>query len=642
MGSDVWSPRARPAASASEDWAMGIGPGSAPMNVRVGLAAAFVVFATYLGVAIGVDFPRSAFGFQSDEATYYMMGHSLAQDGDLAYRRDDLERVWKEFPAGPTGVFLKRGRALDLKRVAGWLPAHIDSIPDPDAGRLYYGKSFIYPLVAAPFVRAFGTNGFLVLHAALLGLTVFAAFLFVNARSSAPVALAVAGGYVLGSVASVYFVWITPELFNLALVVLAYFCWTFKEVSRFVALPRGLRWLTGGASDSVAMILLGIVTFSKPSNVLLAGPPLLWMAWNGRWRRAVTGGLFFALVVGGFFALNMAITGEWNFQGGERVTCYAGFPFQRPGMDLSACMDRRTDRVLTEVIFNWPVFWKILGANLVYFFVGRHSGLVPYFFPAVFAMMGFLAARRRRQPWQWLVLLAGCAEILLLVVWIPYNYFGGGGVVGNRYFMNTYGIFLFLLPPVASLVTALLPWIVGALFTAQLTLNPFYSSFNPASHTKQGIVRLLPVELTLVNDLPINTSISRVRVPFGEKERFQIYFLDDNAYGREGNNFWVKGRSKAEFLVKSARPLRALLLTLSGVLVPDEIVVRGPRFNQTLTLGPDQARSVLIPLGDGFPYQGTRVWVISVSSREGFVPMFHDPESQDHRYLGVLVTPDVQ
>ena len=25
-------------------------------------------------------------GFQSDEATYYMMGHSLARDGDLTYR----------------------------------------------------------------------------------------------------------------------------------------------------------------------------------------------------------------------------------------------------------------------------------------------------------------------------------------------------------------------------------------------------------------------------------------------------------------------------------------------------------------------------------------------------------------------------
>ena len=55
-----------------------------------------------------VDFPRAAIGIQSDEATYYMMGHSLAEDGDLTYRREDLVRVWREFPSGPTGVFLKQ------------------------------------------------------------------------------------------------------------------------------------------------------------------------------------------------------------------------------------------------------------------------------------------------------------------------------------------------------------------------------------------------------------------------------------------------------------------------------------------------------------------------------------------------------
>mgnify|MGYP006183987649 CR=1 FL=1 len=37
--------------------------------------------------------------------------------------------------------------------------------PDPDPERLYYGKGFVYPLFAAPFIWLFGTNGFLVLHA---------------------------------------------------------------------------------------------------------------------------------------------------------------------------------------------------------------------------------------------------------------------------------------------------------------------------------------------------------------------------------------------------------------------------------------------------------------------------------------------
>ena len=48
--------------------------------------------------------------------------------------------------------------------------------PDPRPDRLYYGKSYIYPLIAAPFVRAFGTNGFLVLHAVLMTLNILAAY----------------------------------------------------------------------------------------------------------------------------------------------------------------------------------------------------------------------------------------------------------------------------------------------------------------------------------------------------------------------------------------------------------------------------------------------------------------------------------
>ena len=49
-----------------------------------------LLLCVYGGLAVSVDFPQAAMAIQSDEATYYMMGHSLAEDGDLTYRRDDL------------------------------------------------------------------------------------------------------------------------------------------------------------------------------------------------------------------------------------------------------------------------------------------------------------------------------------------------------------------------------------------------------------------------------------------------------------------------------------------------------------------------------------------------------------------------
>ena len=126
----------------------------------------------------------------------------------------------------------------------------------------------MYPLFAAPFVWLFGTNGFLVLHAILLALVAWCGYLFLHARMNATLAAALAGAFVMASIVPVYFVWITPELFNFALGFLAYFCWLYKEVESPDRAPRGTRWLFGGAGDLAAALILGIATFSKISNAL--------------------------------------------------------------------------------------------------------------------------------------------------------------------------------------------------------------------------------------------------------------------------------------------------------------------------------------------------------------------------------------
>ena len=70
------------------------------------------------------------------------------------YQRRDLIRVWEEFPSGPEGVFLKRGSDIHgLKRVPGFPFVVLDQSPDRSEVRFFYGKSYIYPLFAAPFRR---------------------------------------------------------------------------------------------------------------------------------------------------------------------------------------------------------------------------------------------------------------------------------------------------------------------------------------------------------------------------------------------------------------------------------------------------------------------------------------------------------
>jgi hypothetical protein len=350
--------------------------------------------------------------------------------------------------------------------------------------------------------------------------------------------------------------------------------------------------------------------------------------------------ILFAVLVGAFFIVNLISTGDLNFQGGDRRTYYEKFPFMDPTLSFDAGMDRTTNQVLTDIVFDRQVFWHRLGWNILYFFVGRHSGMLPYFFPGLFALALFLWPRTRRLSWQWLVFAAVAGESLLQLVWLPYTYYGGPGVLGSRYYINVYGLQLFLLPALSSVPLGLVPWIVGCLFTAKITLNPFFYSFYPFEHAKAGPLRWLPVELTLVNDLPINTNVARVRQLFGQTPRFQIYFLDDNAYPRDGDSFWTRGRSRADMLFKTPEPASRVKLTVSNGPWPTTVTVTVDGARVTTAMGAGETTFIQLPIGAGFPYQGTRVWYITVAADTGHIPLF-DVGGEDVRYLGVKVTPEL-
>ena len=618
-------------------------------DYRPGVAIAAIVLCVYGGLALAVDFPRAAYGFQSDESTYYMMGHSLALDGDLTYRREDLSRVWREFSTGPAGLFLKQGQdvvewGLMLRPPFFWTR----TVPDPDASRFYFGKSFIYSAFAAPFVRLFGTNGFLVFHALLMTLVVWCAYVFLHARMPASTAATLAAGFVMISVVPVYFVWIAPELFNFSLGLLAYFCWLYKEVapqSTAAAAPPGARWLARGGGDTAASILVGILTFSKITNALLFPPIVVWQLFRRQWRRALTSTIAFTIVAAGLYGINLAISGEWNYQGGEdRRTFYAEYPFQTEHSGIEVGTKKERNEALTEIIFDRRVFVTNVLHNVAYYFVGRYTGLVPYFFPAVFAIAAFVAGIRRRPAWEYLVVAAGAAQMFVFIIGTPYTWNGGGGSVGNRYFMSAYGLFVFLLPATARLSVALVPWIVGGLFVTPLIVNPFFSSFYPGSYAKAGPLRWLPVELTLVYDWPINTDKSRVMLWFGDHKGmndpgFQIYFFDDNAYSREEDKtFWVKGGSRSEFLIKTDRAMKQAVITLTAGPVPTDVSITLAGRSQRLALKAGEQQRVFFSMPAGFLYQATwPVWTASVSSSRGFVPSFYETGSSDVRYLGVRV-----
>jgi len=631
-----------------------------------GAVATVILGALLLGLALTVKFPVVAFGFQSDEATYYSLGHSIAQDWDMQFQRKDLVRVWKEFPTGPEGIFLKRGRSVHIE--ATGRPPFVRWVKGPDSrsDRLYYGKSFVYPMFAAPFIAVWGTNGFLVLHALLLTACFGAAYAFVRARSSAAAALGYAVVFLFASAAPVYFVWLTPELFNLAFVLLGLFFWAYKEVAP-AAVPTGTwmdRWarlLRSPWSDVIACALLGVATFSKPLNVLAAAPVLSLALLRRQWWRVAIVSIAFVAATGGLFLVNGLSSGDMNYQGGgpDRSTFYGRFPFQTADATFdSTGIVRATDGLLTEVIFNSDVLTTVLRHNLLYFVVGRHTGLVPYFFPGMLTLALFLlAGRQRREPFQWLVLFALVLASIGLLIYMPFTYSGGGGPVGNRYFMGYYALFLFLVPAMITVRTAVAAAAVGGLFTAQLIANPFYSSYFPATHPKYGLFTRLPIELSLVNDLPVNVTPSRAKQPLAGNPPVLAYFLDDNAYNREGEWFWVRGEARADLILRApARPhpdgaFTSLALTALQV----EVATGAAAAVVSIDTGAERVRvapgaksgdTVRVAMPEGFPYKAVpgqplnRVYTISIAASEGFIPLF-DEGVRDNRFLGarIRITP---
>ena len=595
---------------------------------RHALGVLLVIGIVLLGFSLSVDYPRQAGAMWSDAATYYTMAHSLAYDGDLRFTRRDLERVYREFRGGPSGIFLKRGREGSLTFGS---PFPLIIRDGEVTEEIYFAKSFLYSLAAAPWVRLFGTHGMLVLHTLAVMAVLVCGFFFLAATSSPGASLGYTLTFFFASVVPAYFVWLTPEIFNLSLVFLGAFFWLYKE--RAPAPPRLLRGLS---SDLIAAAIFGAVTYSKPSNVFVILPVLALLAIRRQWRRGLVTGALFGIVLSGFFVVNLAITGEMNYQGGDRKTFYGRYPFQRPDLNFE---NTGLAKVTAEIYTQQP--WDIVVHDLYFFHIGRFSGIAIYFFPAVVAAALFAFGPKKN--WQWMVLALATFDCLLLIVWMPVNYFGGGGTLGNRYFLNIYPLYFFITPTLLRPLLAILPsWIMAGAFLTSILVNPFAAARRPGQHATSGPYKWLPVELSLINNLPTNIDPAKFRQRF--EDGYLGYFLDNNTWGREryrGVGFWVRGGTKAEMVVRTRFPLDKLTVRVLNVSVTNRITACVPGGCDTSDYEPGEKKILELPAGRGFPYEdfGARsyCYLVTIAPERGEVPMLARRGEGDSRYLGAFI-----
>ena len=646
------------------------------MTTKPGIIASALAGILLLAFAMSVDFPRAnGSRFKGDESTYYMLGHSLARDFDFQYERKDLIRVWEEF-SGPEGVFLKTGKDIVAIRGSSSFPFfRLLRREDPEREtRLYFSKSYIYPLIAAPFIAIFGTNGFLVLHAILIALDLLVIYLFLFAATKSNwVALPMATAFLATSVVPVYFVWLMPELLNFSLVLYAVFFWAYKEVAPPAPIaPIAPIAPTPHASDYLAAVLLGLATFSKPPHLLVLLPMVLLAASRRQWRRAAGMLVICGTVTAGLFALNAAITGEFSYQGGHRKTFYSftGYPFANAWetFDNIGPVRGREDFLLGDVLVNTHS-GTVLRHNLWYFLVGRNAGLLPYFFPGIVAVGLFLFSKQKHL-WQWLSLATIAAAVVAHVFVWPFTWNGGGGPVGSRYFMPFYALFLVLIPATAGVGAAIAAFAAGALFTAQLVLNPFFVSLAPGTHTKSGALRMFPTELTLLHDLPVAQDRDRMKRHVGPTDpapQTLAYFMDDNSFvpeehpaGSKDHWFWVKGRATAEIVLRApieslgdnnwvTKEIAKLTLEVRNGNVANQVTVKTGSDSQTFALTPGELRVVPLSVPKGVPFRRevqptSYLYRLSVTTTAGFVPFLETPcevrgkcASDDPRFLGAMI-----
>ena len=118
-------------------------------------------------------------------------------------------------------------------------------------------------MFAAPFVRLVGVNGILWLNVVLLAGIVWCAYRFVAARSPAGSALAYALAFVGASIAPLYVVWLSAEVFNLSVVFFAYFLWCY----------RWSGWTLHAIFPPETTLDAALIAFEN-----LFGQPALWLA----------------------------------------------------------------------------------------------------------------------------------------------------------------------------------------------------------------------------------------------------------------------------------------------------------------------------------------------------------------------------
>ncbi len=534
------------------------------------------VFLAVFPLAIGK--PGLPASLKADEPAYYLMALSLAHDGDLRCETEDLERLFRDFPYDKAN--------------------NVILATDDDWQTVFYGKPYAYSLFAAPFAGLFGADGLTSFNLLLLMAMAWMGRAYLARWNESGLATLYSAGFFLLSLGFAYAFWMHPEVFMMTSVAACLFLALHEPAPR----PRPVgRWARGwdrvagpGTWPAWSGAALALGTYHKP--VLAAiGVPALWALWRRRGARAaVAWALGFALLLGLLAGLAVLWTGHPSaYLGVSRVglsvTSPDVVPRGQPSPDPAV-----TNTNSWTWIFRLPeIDFGQLRGSLGSFLWGRHTGLLPYLpFAAVSFLLFLLHGRRSVE--RWMVVAALAVVALFFLLFIPFNWHGGGGFVGNRYFVIVYPAFLFLVTAIRPAASVVVGAAAGALFLGSILFTPWgapvvYPTLQ--AHVRGRAFAWLPLETTIMRRVPGYDGATIA-------DAWLRYRKD--VVTRRGDELWLLGGREIELWMVTTEPVYDALFAVRSEAADNRVEIESPGETARVTFGTDPGPQ-LVELALGKP-----------------------------------------
>jgi hypothetical protein len=512
---------------------------------------------------------------KADESAYYLAALSLAHDRDLRVEPKDVDRAFEEFPYGPVNNMI-------VMTDDGW-------------HTVYFAKPYIYSLLAAPFAWLFGANGLLFFNMLLTMAMVWMGYLYLRRYNPPGIAALFSAAFFLLSVGFSYAFWLQPEVLNMTAVAA---CLFFGLPRRDEAgLPNRSRELLWAVLSGAVLVL---AVYNKPMFGAVGLAPLFVYARERRWKAAgawILGAVVSLAMVAG---IATALTGHPSAYLGVRrqgvTLCEPGKVPVTPEVTKAAggvaVAHSTTGNAWTWLVRKPDVTLYEMAENIEYFLVGRHTGMLVYTPFAALAVVFFLL-RGRRSLERWVLLAAVTAVALFFLVSIAWNWQGGGGFVGNRYFISLIPAFLFLVTEIRPRWLVLPGFVMAGLFLGPLLFTPFGATVPEPTlqaHVRNAPFRFLPFELSLKN-VPgyERAQLGDLRI-VGRKDVFRPL----------GDQMWVGGANRVELYFISSRPLGKSTFLVTNLAPGNRIDIRLGDAHEVLDFGGEEARRIQLDPGEPF------------------------------------------